>query len=251
MAPFSRGEAGRRVLLVEPDAGRRELLSLILSRLHHRVLPASTALEALATLARAPVDLALAHGLLPDDDGAGLVRRVRAAPGDRAGTPVVIYGVDDEGGRRCRDAGADAALPRPLALDRLLREVRRLALHPERSSMLDTAPVPVVDLDRLGQFTEGDPRLEQELASLFLAGAEIYLAQLEAAIARGDAEAWRSAAHALKGSAANLGAGPITVLAAAAEHGGPSRAVLVDLREAADEARRFFALRPGFALPGG
>ena len=66
----------------------------------------------------------------------------------------------------------------------------------------NAAVEPVLDRDHLRGFTEGDPRLERELSALFLATAEMYLQQMQEAVAGG--RPWTAIAHALKGASANL-----------------------------------------------
>ena len=78
--------------------------------------------------------------------------------------------------------------------------------------------VEVVDrarLEDLGLLGAGDD--EESVADLFAKSVEFIIEQMQAAIAAADDEALRAAAHALKGSAANLGAGRLTPLAAELE----------------------------------
>jgi HPt (histidine-containing phosphotransfer) domain-containing protein len=86
----------------------------------------------------------------------------------------------------------------------------------------------LVDFDRLQSFTDGDRQLEAELATLFLATAEGYLAEL--ALALDDVAAWRATAHNLKGAAGNIGAVALAELAATAERTLPDPARLQTLR---------------------
>jgi HPt (histidine-containing phosphotransfer) domain-containing protein len=103
------------------------------------------------------------------------------------------------------------------------------------------ADEPVMDLDHLTVFTDGDPSLEHELAALYVASAQHYLAAMAKALAAG--EAWTAHAHALKGASANLGARRVAVLALAAERAWPQEALLAALRAAVDEVGRFFRSR--------
>lgn len=103
--------------------------------------------------------------------------------------------------------------------------------------------LPVVDVDHLHGFTDGDRALERELAELYLSSADVYLQRLEGAL--GDSEGWRRHAHALKGASGNLGAREVAALAAEAEHGRPKRGTLEALVAAVDRVRRFFAARSG------
>lgn len=103
--------------------------------------------------------------------------------------------------------------------------------------------LPVVDLDHLQGFTDGDQALERELAELYLSSADLYLQRLQGAL--GNADGWRRHAHALKGASGNLGAREVAALAADAEHGLPGREVLQELVAAIDRVRSFFASRSG------
>jgi HPt (histidine-containing phosphotransfer) domain-containing protein len=102
---------------------------------------------------------------------------------------------------------------------------------------------PVVDLDHLHSFTDGDPQLECELLSLFLSTADSYLAKMNQALGAG--EPWTATAHALKGASANLGACRVMALALAAEHTAASAAQLEALRGAIEEVRALAGTMPG------
>jgi Hpt domain len=93
---------------------------------------------------------------------------------------------------------------------------------PEQGRSGNAAVEPVLDGDHLRSFTEGDPQLERELATLFLATAEMYLQQMQEAFAGG--RPWTSIAHALKGASANFGAHRLSALALQAERSEPDRA---------------------------
>ena len=92
-----------------------------------------------------------------------------------------------------------------------------------------------VDFQRLQEFAGGDPALERELCSLYLATAERYLAGLTDGL--GGARGWTAAAHGLKGASANFGAHELAGLAAEAEAGAPDGALLMRLRDALRRSR--------------
>ena len=102
---------------------------------------------------------------------------------------------------------------------------------------------PVLDLEHLRSFTDGDPQLEGELLTLFLSTADIYLARMNEALAAG--EPWAATAHALKGASANLGAGRVRALALAAEHAAANAEQLEALRRAIEEIRTLARTLPG------
>ena len=66
--------------------------------------------------------------------------------------------------------------------------------------------VPLLDREEALSRVGGDAELLKEIAMLFLDNYEQWLAELNQAAARGDAQAVEHAAHGLKGSVANFGA---------------------------------------------
>ena len=74
-----------------------------------------------------------------------------------------------------------------------------------------------VDREHLAIFTDGDPNEEQELLTLFFEQADFSIAALKDAVENDNHEEWKKASHRLKGSAANLGANPLSRLCADAE----------------------------------
>jgi HPt (histidine-containing phosphotransfer) domain-containing protein len=113
----------------------------------------------------------------------------------------------------------------------------------DREPAIGGAPdVPLMDLVHLRSFTDGDAQLEQELGALYLATADLYLARMAAALegGHGGGGDWSSAAHALKGASANLGARRVAALAAAAERAPAEPDRLAALRRAIEEVRAFF-----------
>ncbi len=108
----------------------------------------------------------------------------------------------------------------------------------------DAAPnEPIVDLDHLFGFTDGDLQLERELSALFLSSTAVYLERMRHALHNG--ESWSNDAHALKGASANFGAKGLAGLAQAAEHAEPSDAQLTSIAAAMEAVKRFFEARLG------
>jgi len=66
--------------------------------------------------------------------------------------------------------------------------------------------LPVLDIEHLESFTNGDKGLEKELFNIFCEQGALILLDLENACKEGLDEEWRCFSHKLKGSAHNLGA---------------------------------------------
>ena len=69
-----------------------------------------------------------------------------------------------------------------------------------------------VDLSNLREMIDGDVELEKALFEEFYLAGEQCIAALQASLTSGDAQAWRASAHALKGTALNLGANDLGAL---------------------------------------
>jgi two-component system, sensor histidine kinase len=223
----------RRILLAEERAAVRDVLEVAPARLRSRIESVVSGGSALASARRDPADLIVLSTTLPDMPGARLIGALRELPEVGQAPILAIY----EGGAEVRDAcmaaGATECLGRPLETERLLGLIERLVeggVRPEAP-----IPKPVLDLDHLRQFTDGDPQLEGELAALFLSTAEIYLHDMHEALEEG--RPWSAIAHALKGASANLGARRVAALALTAERAEPTRTQLEAIESAIGEVR--------------
>src|ERR671919_2031147 len=221
-----------RILLVEEQGAARDLVVLALRPLKYRVDSVASAGDALARAQPDRPDLILLSATPPEVSGAALVGALRQLPGlDQV--PIVAICPEDRADLRqaCLAAGATAHLASPLDMKRLRRLIEQLM---RGRSEIPTVE-PVLDLDHLRGFTEGDPQLERELSTLSMATAEMYLQQMQEALTGG--RPWTSIAHALKGASANLGARRLSVLALLAERSAPNRAQLEAIEHAIEEVR--------------
>jgi len=96
------------------------------------------------------------------------------------------------------------------------------AVVEEEPVVAEPAPKPLADVklderalrERLG----GDDQLFNEVIQTFLEECPVQLAQIHAAMAKGDTDGVRAVAHALKGAAGNLSAPALFAAAGALEH---------------------------------
>jgi two-component system, OmpR family, response regulator QseB len=114
-----------RLLLVDDDAGIRELLRATFEAVDVELDEAENADAALDILLRNRPDAIVLDVSMPDVDGLEVCRRLRAA-GDR--TPVLMLTARDAVDDRVAglDAGADDYLVKPFDLDELAARVRAL-----------------------------------------------------------------------------------------------------------------------------
>lgn len=79
--------------------------------------------------------------------------------------------------------------------------------------MEDIDQLPILDLSEFDEICDGDEPLRERLVTMFGDQARSAITELTAAIAAGDAPAIERTAHALKGSAAILGARRLAAIA--------------------------------------
>ena len=120
----------RRLLVVDDDAGQRQLLAGYLAPLGHEVLTAGSGAEAVAVLDRGPVDLLISDVRMPGISGLALLRLARARLPQLPVILVSAYADVRDAVNAMRD-GALNYLAKPIDLD----ELRALA-----SAALGEAP---------------------------------------------------------------------------------------------------------------
>jgi signal transduction histidine kinase len=121
---------GIRVLLVDDEPDAREMMASALEMYGATVMSASSARDALLTLAGTEVDLVLSDIAMPGQDGYELIREIRAMSSSRlAGLPaaaVTAHAREDER-ERALAAGFQMHLAKPIHPATLARAVATLA----------------------------------------------------------------------------------------------------------------------------
>jgi HPt (histidine-containing phosphotransfer) domain-containing protein len=124
------------------------------------------------------------------------------------------------------EAGADAFLGKPIEAARLLEELQTLCagkqdavkpatiegLRPSARAAIQ-GPAPVVNPDTLADLEElgSSPAFMDKLIGVFVADNVTLMAKIESALAARNVAEFRSHLHAMKGSAASMGAERLTV----------------------------------------
>jgi two-component system sensor histidine kinase RpfC len=220
-----RGAASRRlhVLVADDNPTNREVLSRILERGGHTAVLVPDGERALDAIESTRFDIALIDRNMPRLSGLETVRAIRLTAGARPRLPIVVLSADatPEARLECLEAGADAFLAKPVEAARLLEELQS---HCEVKSAETPAPVraaaradrqgplPVVNHDTLADLEElgSSPSFMEKLISVFVADNATLMAKLESALAARDVGKFQSYLHAMKGSAASMGAERLT-----------------------------------------
>ncbi|KAA0682395.1 hybrid sensor histidine kinase/response regulator [Roseomonas genomospecies 6] len=141
--PVSRGA---RILLAEDLAMNRDLVITMLTRAGHHVDAVPDGAAAVAAVQERVYDLVLMDVQMPVMDGLEATRRIRALPGALGDIPILalsagVLAVEVE---RCRQAGMDDHLAKPLEKSRLLAAVDHWNGEGRRTAV-DSAVVGMAD----------------------------------------------------------------------------------------------------------
>lgn len=217
------------ILLVDDNRINQQLAGAMLGRLGLAFDTAADGHECLAHLQAKAYSLVLMDVEMPGMDGITATSIIRAREGEGGSRlPIVAMTANalSDDRDRCLAAGMDGYLAKPISVERLRKELRRvLACAAEGAWSGDGArdmpprpaapgsppsitgdPQIVFDRRRALAVVEGDEALFRELAALFVEDAPVRLRELDAALG---ARNWRDlsrAAHTLKGVLGNFAA---------------------------------------------
>ncbi|MBC8101494.1 MAG: PAS domain S-box protein [Cytophagales bacterium] len=225
-----------RVLVAEDNPVNQRLVVRLLEKRGCRVDVAGNGIEAVEAVERLPYDLVLMDCQMPEMDGYEAAAKIRLWESSRGGSsdnrpgsagfprvPIVALTANAmaEDRERCLAVGMDDYLSKPLQPAKLDRILERwcLAVGASCRPSVPTKALPptgTIDGEALAQLralmTEGDPAGFSELVAAFRGDGRGRMETLRGAVRGGDAAAIRSAAHALKGSSANMGARALPAL---------------------------------------
>jgi two-component system sensor histidine kinase/response regulator len=210
----------RRILLAEDNAVNQRVASGILEKAGHTVTIANNGRAALQALDRSVFDLVLMDMQMPEMGGAEAMSEIRARERSSGQhLPIIALTAHAMKGDReiCLAAGADGYVAKPLSSRELLDLIDQLTAQD------GAAATPDGKRRQLLASVDDDHALASDLVRLFSREAPGQVANLQAAIARGDMPSVAEGAHGLRGSATNFGEDPLldtlTDLEAAAARG--------------------------------
>ncbi|HVV00553.1 MAG TPA: response regulator, partial [Verrucomicrobiae bacterium] len=225
-----------RILLCDDNAVNQKVASRLLQQMGYRADVAANGVEGMAALDRQPYDMIFMDIMMPEMGGIEATRIIRERQGDprrfpNYKTPIVIVAITAnamQGDReKCLAAGMDDYLPKPVRpediraiIDRwgaiaatvqsAAPEVQPAASGDQACAASASAPASAdpegpVDMDRLMEFTDGNPESFRELVTLYLEQTSAQLEQLETAVQAGNAGDIRRLAHSCAGASATCG----------------------------------------------
>jgi diguanylate cyclase (GGDEF)-like protein len=149
---------------------------------------------------------------MPGMDGLEATRRIRVNEPAGQHVPIIAMTANTDAAllQECHRAGMDDVLPKPMQLASIQRLLQQWAVLP--ASGADTAPAAPTPADRIvvpAVLTDLQDALGDALPTVirtFIDDAARYIDELQQAIQQRDTARIRDLAHALKGSARNIGA---------------------------------------------
>jgi CheY-like chemotaxis protein len=238
-----------RMLLCDDNAINQKVALRLLQQMGYMPDTAANGLEALEALDRQPYDMIFMDVQMPEMDGLEATAIIRERQRDRNRFPnykssIIIVAMTANampGDReKCLSAGMDDYMAKPVRPEDVRRIVERwgsAAGMPEPAAptvaQTATATRPIempedstpaseenlpVDMDRLLDFTNGNPDDLRELIALYLKQTSEQVAQLEVAVEEGSAPEVRRLAHSCAGASATCGMSRLVPMLRQLEH---------------------------------
>ncbi|MES2633024.1 MAG: PAS domain-containing protein [Pseudomonadota bacterium] len=204
--------AGPLILVAEDNQTNRLVILKQLSLLGFTADVAVDGVDALARWGTGAYSMVLTDLHMPLMDGYGLAQAIRAQeqPGRRIPIIAVTANALRDEEIRCRAAGMDGYLSKPVLLAQL-RAAIEVHIQPLQSPQLKTgrARAAVVDLETLVAMVGDDPRDISDVWLSFSSSARSSAAALGAALQAVNVAEVAGLAHQLKGAAVSIGALPL------------------------------------------
>ena len=205
------------VLVAEDLAVNQKVVTAFLEQQGHRVTVVPDGLSAVRKVAGGGFDLVLMDLQMPGLDGCEAARRIRALPrSELARTPIIATtgAVSPTDVARCRDAGMNGMLAKPLTPESLAQKIaavlagRATADAPAAGEGLSATAAPSVMFDPAPLLSVLDAMGTGDFLELVMLSRETLVQAADAAPAAwhaGDAGGLRVALHNIRGTAGNVG----------------------------------------------
>jgi len=210
------GSQQPKVLLVEDNLVNQKVMALALRKLGLQVETVSNGHASVAAVSQKRYAAVLMDCQMPSMDGFEATKRIRELPHGDVPIIALTASAMTSDRERCFAAGMNDYLSKPVELAQLERMMGKWVVDeyvegsPSEEPMEERMAEVAVNKEVLEALRdlggEDDPGLFSELINMFLSDTPERMRSLSEALDRGDTGAIERAAHALKSSAANLGA---------------------------------------------
>ena len=230
----------RRVLLAEDNLVNQQIITAMIENHGHRVTAVGHGAAAVAGARSGEFDVILMDIQMPVMDGLAAARAIRAAEAaeNRRATPIIGLTANamSEEVARCRDAGMDAHVAKPIDWTGLFATLDRIAAPPRSPEATKTLPSPVLDERKLSELVGfiGRDRIAKMLGQFV-----VEIESRVATFAPSSPDELATLTHSLSSLSGQLGFLQLSLLCAEIEREareGLGLDRLADLRQAADSA---------------
>ena len=213
------------ILIADDNATNRLILASMLRNAGHQVTEVESGEAFLEAIESDDYDLAMLDLHMPDMNGLEAYQLYRFAHVGEEPIPFIVITADTTQStlEACEEAGIDHILSKPISAVQLFRTIEALgigashvALDAEASlSALPLEEMPMVDESKVEELLSLDAGTElvARILECFNEDTEVMLGQLEEMVRVQDHQGMREVAHALRGSAANLGLSRLQLVA--------------------------------------
>jgi signal transduction histidine kinase/CheY-like chemotaxis protein/HPt (histidine-containing phosphotransfer) domain-containing protein len=215
-----------RILLAEDNKINQQFAKVLLTKAGYSVQVAENGHHAVDALREAEFDVVLMDIQMPELDGIGATRQIRALPEPKCRIPIIAMTAHAMAGAREEylAAGMNDYISKPVQPKLLLSKLAELSTHigepaaqspaPHADTMLSriddktrAEKPPVLDLEKLGELEAALPLATlRNFVALYLADAGLNLTRIAQCRAKGDFDGVGREAHTLVSTAGNLGA---------------------------------------------
>ncbi len=200
-----------RILVVEDNKVNQKVIGLNLEKLKYSVEIANNGVEAVQMVKERDYDLILMDCQMPEMDGYQASQEIRKMADERkASLPIIALTANAVTGDRekCLAAGMNDYLTKPIQIKIVTETLARwIGKKHELDQALNTPHVDRNTIEQLKSLQRpGRPDLVKELILLFFDSAQGAMEKIRSSVSNNDMSSLSSVAHALKSSAANLGA---------------------------------------------
>ena len=209
------------ILVVDDHPANRLLLCQQLEFLGHRCDVAEQGAEGLEHWLARHFDLVIVDCNMPVMNGYDLTRAIRAHESEYGQTPCTVLGftanAQPEEILRCREAGMDDCLFKPISLTALNDRLSQVAAREiDREAEAETAPF---EMDSILALTGDRPEMIEHLITQLISSCRDDARELGEVIERGSRQDIRDIAHKIKGAARIISANEVIELCSRLEHG--------------------------------
>jgi signal transduction histidine kinase/CheY-like chemotaxis protein len=216
-----------QILIAEDNSVNQNIMLKLLEKLGYRADIASNGYEAIEALKKKQYDLVLMDVQMPELSGLEATRII-CDTWSRDRRPYIIAmtaNLQDEDRERCRDAGMEDFIGKPVRLadlTRLLKGIPKIRSTTPKDQTPIPAPAPIwgdltIDFTQMLRIVGGDKDLLSTAINSFIEESDNLIQKLEASVSQRDATGFENVAHAIKQRASTFIATPVIRLTLEAE----------------------------------